>query len=187
MAFDNIMQLPEELLFLWHTHRVEVLLSAGVLFAIVRLVVHWRSRKAKVALTPPLASPVDEKSAIALAPNATDVKAQLAETDHYEPTVTAKKPVRPKAGPKRVTGGKKSKVSPVREIAPEQIQPVVFYYSLGGSTRAYAEKFAEKLSQEAQDSRILSPETFDLTELDYDDFFISPPKPKNSDKRTAFF
>lgn len=187
MALDNIMQLPDELLFLWHTHRVEVLLSAGLLFAIVRLVVHWRSRKAKVALTPPLASPVDEKSAIAVAPNATDVKAQLAETDHYEPTVTAKKPVRPKAGPKRVTGGKKGKVSPVREIAPEQIQPVIFYYSLGGSTRAYAEKFAEKLSQETQDSRVLSPETYDLTELDYDDFFISPPKPKNSDKRTAFF
>lgn len=184
---DQLLQLPEESLFLWHAHRAEVLLSAGVLFAIVRLAVHWRSRKTKIALTPPLVSPVDEKPVVAIPDNATDVKAQLGDTDHYEPTVAAKKPARPKVGPKRVTGGKKPKTSPVREVVPEQIQPLVFYYSLGGSTKAYAEKLAQTLSEQKVDERILSPETYDLTELDYDDYFISPPKTKDSDKRTAYF
>jgi len=58
----DLLQLPSELLYLWHTHRTEVLLSVGVLFAVVRLALHWRTRLAKEALTPPALSPIAEKS-----------------------------------------------------------------------------------------------------------------------------
>ncbi|KXT03394.1 hypothetical protein AC578_3963 [Pseudocercospora eumusae] len=132
------MQLAEELVLLWHAHRAEVIVSAGVLLAIVRLTLHWRSRTAKAVLPPlPSASPVE-----------------LAQTK-------AK-------GPKRVKG--------VRSVK-HRIQPYIFYFSLGGSTRAHADTLASHLPRH---DKTLPPILHDLTEIDYDDFFISPPKQQSS-------
>ncbi|TKA82392.1 hypothetical protein B0A55_01407 [Friedmanniomyces simplex] len=171
----DFLQLPSELLHLWHTHRTEILLSAGLLFAIVRLAVHWRTRRSREALTPPVLSPVHEKS---LPP----LEQQLVETDPYT-DLSVPRPPRPKAGPKRVTGNKKAKaISTIKEPAIDTIQPVIFYYTLGGTTKTYAEQLASALPSPSQ--QILIPECLDLAQIDYDDYFISPPKPPNAN--TAF-
>ncbi|GIZ41793.1 hypothetical protein CKM354_000508700 [Cercospora kikuchii] len=160
----RLLELPREVLLLYHAHRVEVLLSAGILLAAIRLLAHWRSKKAKVLLTPPLGSPVQEKP-LHLVNEKKTASSSIPETRPAEP-------LKPK-GPKRVKGVRtaKRKDSPVRAI--DQIQPYVFYYSLGGSTRAYAEKLASTIES---NERVLTPIVHDLTEIDYDDYFISAPK-----------
>ncbi|KXT04715.1 hypothetical protein AC579_618 [Pseudocercospora musae] len=167
MQHSSLLQLPEELLLLWHAHRIELILSAGVLLAIVRLTLHWRGTRAKIVLTP-LASPVGEKKA-------------FPETEHVEKVAVQDEPqvkIQIKAkGPKRVQGVRS--VKPKQNGAPafHRIQPYVFYFSLGGSTRAHAEQLASDLPR---DEKRLSPIVHDLTEIDYDDFFISPPKQESS-------
>lgn len=54
----------------------------------------------------------------------------------------------------------------------------MFFSSLTGSTEAYAAKFSEdlRLSLKGQSSTILDPLIHDLSYIDYDDFFITPPK-----------
>ena len=172
MDATTLFELPEEMLYLWHTHRTEVLLSAGILFAIARLLAHWRTTKGKEVWTPPILTPVAEKSLVI--PSAKD---QLVEADHYE-APRLKPAARPKAGPKRVTGTKKSKSRTGvvgEDNADERIQPLVFYYTLGGSTRAYAEKLADSLGASST-GKVLAPEIHDLAETDYDDFFLGTPK-----------
>ncbi|KAK3678129.1 Fe-S oxidoreductase [Recurvomyces mirabilis] len=167
---DQLLRLPEELLYLWHTHRAEVLLSAGILFAIVRLALHWRSRRTKEILTPPL-SPVHVKVSPLLSPK--DASTPVPDTKPSPP------PKGSKPGPKRVTGSKKTKsrISPKADPAKAQtIRPIIFYFTVGGSTKVYAEKLAESLRSSANRS-VLSPHIHDLTDIDYEDFFTTPIRP----------
>ena len=54
---------------------------------------------------------------------------------------------------------------------------MVFFSSLTGTTVTYAERACERLRQESEKhSRLLAPEFHDLSYIDFDDFFISPPK-----------
>lgn len=174
MAPPNVLSLPEELLLIWHSHRLELLLSAGVLVACVRLAIHWRQTRRKAVLTPPLGTPMDEKVPIV-------TKNDLLEADHYTPvdfTTPIPRTVA-KPGPKRVTGVRKTRATPrlPREdvnVSDITIQPLIFYFSLGGTTKGYAEQLLHLPSPHPS---ILPPILHDLTELDYDDFFISPPLP----------
>ncbi|KJX94967.1 flavodoxin and radical SAM domain containing protein [Zymoseptoria brevis] len=165
MEDSYLLRLPRELLLLWHAHRMEILISAGFLVAIVRLTLHWRSTKTKVILTPPLGSPVTEKPI------------RFPEVVQ-EKTVPPAQPVKTN-GPRRVKGVKKvKKQEPAKDQRPpiDKIQPYIFYFTLGGSTKAYAEKLAESFILPDAEARVLPPQVHDLTDIDYDDFFISPPK-----------
>ncbi|KAK0875542.1 Fe-S oxidoreductase [Friedmanniomyces endolithicus] len=172
----DLLQLPSELLYLWHTYRTEVLLSAGILFAVVRLALHWRTRRSEQGLTRPALSSIEEKSLPALIQ-------QPVELDQHT-KLPSPRPPRPKIGPKRVTGTKRAKdISTAQELAIDSVQPLIFYYTLGGTTRVYAEHQASLLSSTSE--RILKPEVLDLAQIDYDDYFISPPKSPNAN--TALF
>ncbi|KAK6416994.1 Fe-S oxidoreductase [Elasticomyces elasticus] len=155
MDARSLLQLPDELLYLWHTHRTELLLSAGFIIAVVRLALQWRSTRRKETLAPVLLSPVDEK------PLAVVEKQPVS----YQP--------RPKTAPKRVTGSKKPK-NPTSQPIIDKIQPTIFYYTIGGTSKAYAEQLASFFQPPSE--QVLAPELHDLSETDYDDFFISPPK-----------
>ncbi|KAK4539152.1 hypothetical protein LTR36_001198 [Oleoguttula mirabilis] len=175
----RVSQLPEELLYLWHTHRTEVLLTAGLLFAIARLAVHWRKRTSKQIWTPLALTPTSEK--LLPIPSA---KEQLAVADHYEAPLL-KPATRPKPGPKRVTGTRRAKPVGSKIDGSEAItciQPLIFYYTLGGSTKAYADKLAASFTASATQS-VLAPEVLDLAETEYDDYFLNSPKKTG----TAYF
>ncbi|TKA25197.1 hypothetical protein B0A50_05895 [Salinomyces thailandicus] len=169
---SSLFQLPDELLYLWHAYRTEVLLSAGLVFAVVRLALYWRggSRKNKEILTPPVLTPVDEKPLVIQS-----AKESLQDADHYEAPIPSAKPARPKPGPKRVTGVKKAKRPADPDATLDGIQPILFYYTVGGSTQAYAKTLAESLSATTTPT-ILPPQLHDLAETDYDDFFLGTPK-----------
>ncbi|KAF2162412.1 hypothetical protein M409DRAFT_27037 [Zasmidium cellare ATCC 36951] len=166
MDTSRLLELPDELLLIWHAHRTEILLSTGVLLAIVRLLVHWRGRKAKIALTPPIGTPTDEKPRFET--EITPEKAVVQDVSIGE------SPLQKRRTPRRVKGTRNLRKSEAEMPVVERIQPYVFYFSLGGSTRAQAEKLTA--SSVDENEAMLPPHLLDLTEIDYEDYFISPPK-----------
>jgi tRNA wybutosine-synthesizing protein 1 len=104
----------------------------------------------------------------------------------------ASKPQR-KASPKRVTGKKSGKAGKDRttSFAPgkQRICPVVFFFSIGGTTQEAAKTLVgdfktwqTHLNSEEADN-FAEPSFHDLSEVEYDDFFISAPK----DEGIAYF
>lgn len=93
--------------------------------------------------------------------------------DHNEPIP------RSQPAPKRVTGSRVRKQPNLQRSTVGRIQPLVFFSSLTGTTEKYAAKLVEdlKTSLGDQSPNILSPQIHDLSYIDYDDFFVSPPNP----------
>ena len=176
MNSSKLLDLPQELLLLWRNHRVEIIITAGVLLAVLRLSIHWRKTRSKEVLTPPLGSPVDEKVPLPILED---------EKSHVDAIVVQP---RPRAAPKRVTGIKKTKIIPIPETSgPDSIQPYIFYYSLGGSTRAYAQQLQQFLLQGDASSKLLPPILLDLAEIELDDYFLSTPSSPNASAAGAPF
>ncbi|EME41114.1 hypothetical protein DOTSEDRAFT_82556 [Dothistroma septosporum NZE10] len=169
MDSENYLQLPREILLLWHTHRTDILIGAAVVIGLVRLAIHWRGRRLKIALTPPLGTPVIEKKETFAVEDEKEGPRYTA-IDHKAVPATISK------GPRRIQGKRISRPKQEAGAAIDQIQPHVFYFSLGGSTRDHAVKLAEALSLTEDTERILPPAVHDLTEIDYEDYFVSAPK-----------
>ena len=86
--------------------------------------------------------------------------------------------------PRKIVGGLKKR-NPSREnVQPgsQNIQLLVFFSSLTGTTEKTAKKFTEQLTKTQLDSTILEPQLLDLSYIDYDEYFITPPK-ANPDTR----
>lgn len=97
--------------------------------------------------------------------------------------ITATSPLR--QAPKRVVGSKVSRASKKETLGvtseaadSSRIQPLVFFSSLTGSTEKYVKKLVEDLnaSSAVQKGTIMKADVHDLSYLDYDDYFVSPPK-----------
>jgi tRNA wybutosine-synthesizing protein 1 len=87
---------------------------------------------------------------------------------------------RPRVSPKRVTGSVTEKRANPSSSRETNIQPLVFFSSLAGSTERYAAKAVKILHSflEKQSPVILDPQLHDLSYIEYDDFFVTPPKPE---------
>lgn len=111
-----------------------------------------------------------------------------AEDDANVVTAIAK----PKKGPKTVKGRKAPKKTaapaPAFDHNTDRIQPLVFFQSLSGTTERYAAQFAKVLAEWTagcdQSSSFLEPQTHDISYIEHDDYFISPPK---ADANVKFF
>ncbi|OQO05722.1 hypothetical protein B0A48_09815 [Cryoendolithus antarcticus] len=169
--------LPDELLRFWHVHRVEALIVAGLVLLAVRLALHWRSKRVNAAKI------ADGTTTAELAPTPEITSRHVEDVKHVLPSNA---PARPKPGPKRVTGLRKAKPRNVQERT-SLVRPIVFYYSLGGSTRSYATQLAALLSQPKGAIETAPVEVLDLTEIDYDDYFISPPKHTATGRSISYF
>ncbi|KAI0132223.1 wyosine base formation [Xylariales sp. AK1849] len=93
-------------------------------------------------------------------------------------------------GPRRIKGVIRKpdvKKLEVQSEGQRQVQPLVFFSSLTGSTETVVKHFAESLAgslrkQDAGDEQvILEPRVLDLTVVDYDEYFINPPKSAQAD------
>ena len=99
--------------------------------------------------------------------------------------------------PKRVTGSRArlgAKVSRTSEIEEPSdsliIRPLIFFSSLTGGTEVCAKKLVEDLTRnlfEAQPSSFLEPQLHDLSYIDYEDFFVTAPKPPKSTASIRYF
>ena len=161
-----------------------MLLAAAAIVSIARLIVASRSNRIKASLTP-LASPKQ---------TATDAKIAIPdlikdESERAQP-VRASSPPKTKSGPKRVAGVKRTKSSAPKEdealAQQQQIQPLIFFYSLAGSTETYANKLVEQMVL-PEGTQYLKPQVQNLAEIDHDDFFINPPKQHASGLPTKYF
>ncbi|KAF2009912.1 hypothetical protein BU24DRAFT_444620 [Aaosphaeria arxii CBS 175.79] len=194
-APELLEQLPEELIFLWHQHRIAILLSALTILVLVRLTVHLRTKREKVSASPVPGSPT-EKKVVEIKPewlpeNTTLDVSALTVDDHAEDSVAAVAPlVKARKGPKTVKGRKTPSKKPVPEAvfnhATDKIQPLIFFQSLSGTTERHASSFEKIFSTwiSGQDSAatILPPQVHDISYIEYDDYFITPPKSADNTK-----
>ncbi|KAL3427415.1 flavodoxin and radical SAM domain protein [Phlyctema vagabunda] len=164
-----------ELVGLWHTYRIPIILSTFVILLVVRTILHIRLPREKISFTPPPSSPaihsVKEK---AFVPAVQDLK-------HVEPKATPPTTTPPTTkAPRRIVGGLKKRQSSEEQVKQdvEKIQVLVFFSSLTGTTEATAKSFTERLRQPKE--RFLEPQLLDLSYIDYDEYFINPPKAESS-------
>ncbi|KAH7116005.1 hypothetical protein B0J11DRAFT_495307 [Dendryphion nanum] len=182
-------ELPTELLFIWHTYRVPILISAASVIAIVRLAIFFRGRRERISVSPTPGSPF-EKKIVELRPewlpeNTTlDPSVLNIENHAEEATVVIAPLVKAKKGPKTVKGKKIKNKAPslerVFDAESDKIQPLIFFQSLSGSTERYASElvksFASWTSNSESPASILEPQIHDISYLEYDDYFVTLPK-----------
>jgi tRNA wybutosine-synthesizing protein 1 len=184
-----------ELLLIWHHHRIPLLFSAVALAAFLRLALYARGRREKVSTSPVPGSPV-EKKAVELRPewlpeNTTLNTSTLNVEDHAEDHTAAVATIaKTRKGPKTVKGKKTPKKTvlsaPNFDHKTDKIQPIVFFQSLSGTTERYATQFAKVFVEWTtgceQSVSFLEPQIHDISYIEYDDYFISPPKAEASTK-----
>ena len=164
----------------------------------MRLSVYIRGRREKVSVSPVPSSPADEKKTIELKPewlpeNTTIVAPPLNLDNHAEDDVPAVAAVaKPRKGPKTVKGKKapKKAAKPTSDYdhTVDKIQPLVFFQSIGGTTERRATQLAETVTEWTagcdQSSSFLKPQILDLADIEFDDYFITPPK---AEPNTQYF
>ncbi|KAI5840744.1 flavodoxin and radical SAM domain protein [Morchella snyderi] len=218
-------RLPDELVELWHTLRLPFIISVVAGLAVYKI--HTSIKKLQKEETASLQTlkpaekwrgtptPASDERLIDSKVLVGEEVAELGGKDESQNSAGHLA----KSGPKRVTGNKK-KMSPTRrgknsrnpEVVKEKeegdfdIQVLIFYSSLTGSTRTYAEKLQKTLfstNGEGVYSSLAIPtpsnslgsvplqrsflpaELLDLEEIELDDYFVSVQK-SNSDKKIKY-
>lgn len=155
----------------WHTYRTSIILCALVLLVGLRTLLHSTEEREPLAVLPQIYNQEkpEAKEKIAL-------KAQ--------PVAAAEKK---STGPRRIKGGVARKPSQEKKTTaidytdrPAKI--LVFFSSVTTKTEKIAHEYIKTLEafldQKAgeTESKFLKPELLDLTEIDFEDYFVSPPK-----------
>ncbi|TGZ84018.1 hypothetical protein EX30DRAFT_357665 [Ascodesmis nigricans] len=216
----------------WHEHRIAIFVSALATVALFRLYSSLRrllyqetksidSLSAKPKLDAPFLSAESEKNPAAktavsrLDPSEVDIERISRSVKQSAPNPSAGKA---KAGPKRIAG-KKPQISPSRRPGKQNgrvatdihegdfdVQVLIFYSSLTGSTAQYAKDLKEslfsategpypKLSIETPSNGLpaapisrnfLPAQLYNLEEIELDDYFISPPKAEEDVKGVKY-
>ncbi|KAJ5184063.1 flavodoxin and radical SAM domain protein [Penicillium capsulatum] len=186
------------LLAVWHAYRLPLLFALSALIIALRSYRKSHSR----AKTPASVS-------VPSSPRSSSPEKKIIETPVEQPPVSAAKdkpkPVRANAapksasGPKRVQGKKPAKTIGARRGSEETvqpisfIQPIIFFASLTTTTERYANVLLEDLRAAARDQAdpqnrergLLPPQIHDLSYIDFDDFFITAPKPPSTSPARA--
>ncbi|RSL86028.1 hypothetical protein CEP51_003030 [Fusarium floridanum] len=162
----------EELVDVWHIHRTPILVAALVVLGTLRIYLTFIGRKTElVALTEAYKEPPKPKAVV-------EAKTPAVET------IDEKKDVKPQ-GPRRIKGGIARKPSKKNEQEKDITRPImvlIFFSSITTKTdkiaQAYLKELEVKQEELAKQSgrQFLKPELKDLTEIDFDDYFIAPPK-----------
>ncbi|KAI9732087.1 MAG: hypothetical protein M1834_004183 [Cirrosporium novae-zelandiae] len=171
-----------QILFFWHATRIPFLICICALFLVRSLVEIRRRRLHKLDSSVPNSPKVlSIKKGVEVPAQSEDLKSLTP----YSKSVlhpSQGSPTQQSASPKRVIGSK-----PLKKTAKDiyhldvaksfNIQPLIFFSSLTGSTEKHASAFANNLEVSLKsNNRILDPQVHDLSYIDFDDFFITPPK-----------
>ncbi|KAI0598349.1 radical SAM superfamily-domain-containing protein [Biscogniauxia sp. FL1348] len=162
------------ILQLWHNHRLPILgIAASIGLAIWLYLLSYRTREPAACI--PGGNTSSPKSATA------------GSAARWEEKITPLKTISkdPVGGPRRIKGElrKPDGARVPSELAHERrIQVLVFYSSLTGTTERTANGFSHTLTTSLQEqptelrNLFLKPQVLDLTQIDYDEYFINPPK-----------
>ncbi|KAI8155732.1 wyosine base formation [Colletotrichum sp. SAR 10_70] len=161
----------------WQEIRIPVILFTAFGLLVLRFYLHSVEEKDELKAFPkalnrekpeskPLPKPVDEKK---------DAKPT--------PVVETKAPK--SNGPKRIKGGlvkRPSEELKNGEALSRTVRPLIFFSSITANTPKIAKDYAERLEKELEKvtadtgCSFNTPEVLDLAEIDFDDYFITPPK-----------
>jgi len=199
------------LLASWHENRLPILsFAAVVLLLLANSIRRRRSQLQKQSKSPLSASPalraagleklgwLEPDGNVRLVRDEKEVEVQDEKRAGPKgPDFEVLKAPKSRPAPKRVTGSKtgKSLRSPnpkeqEQSEIPLSIQPLVFFSSLTSTTENYAKELVGNLTTSftrVQSCPILEPQLHDLSYLDYDDYFVAPPKPSEAGDNIAYF
>ncbi|UKZ60124.1 uncharacterized protein TrAtP1_001409 [Trichoderma atroviride] len=160
-----------DLVEVWHAHRTSIILCALVLLIGLRTLLHKAEEREPLAVLPKIynqeKSETNEKTA-----------------HEAQPVAVAEKK---SAGPRRIKGGVTRKPSQEKkatavDYTDRPTKVLVFFSSITTKTEKIAheyiktlETFLDQRAGETQ-GKFLKPELLDLTEIDFEDYFVSPPK-----------
>ncbi|KAI0009512.1 hypothetical protein F4779DRAFT_581905 [Xylariaceae sp. FL0662B] len=179
----------ENVLELWHEHRILILFATTSILVVVwlYLVVDEGREIPQKALK--LGEPITKPRTIIYPP--------VLKEDIISPAEkTRTKTKDASTGPRRIKGelrkadGRRATSQPSHK---RQIQVLVFYSSLTGSTERTASRFAQTLESslnELADSNLgnfRKPQVLDLAQVDYDEYFVSAPKAPDSSEPVDYF
>ncbi|PTB45629.1 uncharacterized protein TrAFT101_001063 [Trichoderma asperellum] len=160
-----------DLVEVWHAYRTSIILCALVLLVGLRTLLHSTEEREPLAVLPQIYNQEkpEAKEKIAL---------------EAQPVAAAEKK---STGPRRIKGGVARKPSQEKKTTaidytdrPAKI--LVFFSSVTTKTEKIAHEYIKTLEafldQKAgeTESKFLKPELLDLTEIDFEDYFVSPPK-----------
>lgn len=154
---------------LWHKHRTLIILCTFSVLVAFRIYLSLNGEKAELSTLPKL----------------------------YGKEIPARKEIQEKTatksnGPRRIKGGlaKKPTTADDKVDLTSPVKLLVFFSSITTKTEKIANEYVKSLESAtveiAKDTgrQFLKPELLDLTEVDFDDYFISPPK---TDEGARFF
>jgi tRNA wybutosine-synthesizing protein 1 len=187
------------LLSFWHTYRAFILLFVAL--AVVRSFSKSKpkSRTSSTCSTPPWPREIPRRKSLSAGDCSSLSERQntVVTPDSRVPSV--QKPKYPENGPKRLYGikpvkGRGRDTANSKGTLPESmIEPRIFFYSLTGSTERSAQVVSDRLRVAAQSSTkggcrvLLPPQVHDISEIDFDDYFIKTPRPLDYPSQTRFF
>ncbi|KAI9167042.1 flavodoxin and radical SAM domain protein [Paramyrothecium foliicola] len=152
----------------WHHHRTPIILCVFLSLLAIRIYLHATEEKPEL-LALPKALEKDVKPLSASAP---------------EPQETDEKKLAKPSGPRRIQGGRAKLPADGNETKSStfsQVKIFTFFSSVTTKTEKIAQEFLGKLENSAEQlaqqtgRQILKPELRDLTEIDFEDYFVSPP------------
>ncbi|EKD20035.1 uncharacterized protein L3040_002288 [Drepanopeziza brunnea f. sp. 'multigermtubi'] len=154
-----------DLIALWHIHRIPIILSTVTVLIVARTYLHIRCPRYKIPDTPPISPALPALNGKSTPPEKKAVAAV-------------------EKAPRRIVGGLKRRKSSQEDIKPrkQKIRVLVFFSSLTGTTEKIAKAFTEEIAQstrkiaETTSTTFLEPVILDLSYIDYDEYFINPPK-----------
>ncbi|KAK0629686.1 wyosine base formation [Bombardia bombarda] len=177
---------------LWHEHRIPIILTTFCALVVLRIYLHWTAdqKPAELLVFPKIYQPEPEALlAPALAPEKKkeEVNNTIAKND--ETTTTVEKEKKQQNVPRRIKGEltrKTARRGSSEEAPAPKIQVLIFYSSITANTEKVAKDFAQTfgtslaaIASEGKECPFLAPKALDLAEVDYDEYFISPPKIEN--------
>ena len=189
--------MPSEVLSAWHAHRLIIVLIFFSVLLSLRYVRHLVSPKRRKSLASvPAAPPTTistrdacNKDTRSTVENSVEEQRDVIQEKVPKPLHPAVNKKKARISPKRVTGSIIEKRAGSLSPTCIKIQPLVFFSSLAGSTERHAAKAVKILHStlENRSSLVLDPRTHDLSYIDYDDFFITAPKPASSTSDLKYF
>lgn len=169
---------------LWHEHRIYLILSVLFLLGVLRIYLHLTQERQEPIVFSKLYAPVPQQR------QPTQSKATRDDEKPRNADESAdKRRVQTSNGPRRIKGDLSRKARGASsDTEARRIQILVFYSSLTCITEKITKEFTQSLqkslgtqAEKSETCLFLAPQVLDLAEVDYDEYFITPPKVENSE------
>ncbi|KAF9881741.1 wyosine base formation [Colletotrichum karsti] len=163
----------------WQEIRIPVILFTAFGLLVLRFYLHSAEEKGDLKAFPKVLN--NEKPQSKPKPQPKPVE----EKKDVKPIPVVESKVPKSSGPRRIKGGLVKR--PSEELKngdglARTIRPLIFFSSITANTPKIAKDYAERLEKDLQKTAaetgcsFMVPEVLDLAEVDFDDYFITPPK-----------